>query len=553
MKVVIIGGVAAGPKVASKIRRLDANAEITVIEKGVFLSYAGCGLPYYISGVVDSQEELMETPVGTVRDTAFFKNVKNVNVLNKTEATAIDREAKTVDVVDSKGKKETLQYDKLVFATGAAPVKPPFPGINLNHIYTLHGVEDAEGIKTSVKDRKAKDTVIVGGGLIGVEMAEALSEMGCRVTIVELLPQILSMMDADMIVHVEKYLESKGIRILTKTKVLGFEGKDQVEQVNTDKQSIPADLVILGIGVKPNSQLAESAKLEIGESSGIKVNKYMQTSDPDIYALGDAVESIHQVSAKPCYVPLGSIANKHGRVAANHICGINDEFPPILGSFICKIFDYSVAATGLSEKSALENGFDIVTCHAPAPDKPHFMPTMKPILIKLIVDRKTRKIIGAQGFGLGDVDKRINTAAMAITAEMTVDKLANADLLYAPPFSPAMDNIITACNIVRNKLDGLVEGISVEETKKKMDANEDIIILDVRSPKELETMKIKGSINIPLGKLRNSLDKLDKNKEIITFCKISLRGYEAYRILKANGFKKIRVMDGGLLMWPYEK
>ena len=555
MKVIVIGGVAAGPKVAAKIIRNNPGAEVTIIEKGEFLSYAGCGLPYYISGEVENQKELMATPVGTVRDSVFFQNVKNIKVLNHTEATAIYPEKKTVAIRKEDGSEDTLNYDKLVLATGASPVKPPIPGIDLENIFTLHGVEDAEGIKSILSEHKALNAVIVGGGLIGVEMAEALTHCGCRVTIIEMQPHILTMLDPEMAVLVEKYFESHGVKILNQTKVMGFNGDDAVTSVETDKGTIEADLVLLAIGVRPNTELAKNAGLEIGETGALKVNPQMQTSDPDIFAGGDCVECINLITGKPCYIPLGSTANKQGRVAANNICGLKDEFPGVVGSGVCKIFDFTAARTGLSESAARDAGFDPVSCLAPAPDKAHFMDSAKPLLLKLIADRKSRRLLGVQAIGLGVADKRVDVAATAITAGMTVDQLANLDLSYAPPYAPAMDNILTAANILRNKIEGAMDGISAVEVKQKIDNGDKFILLDVRSPAELEAMKIDSAINIPLGKLRSSLDKLgdDKSVEIVAFCKISLRGYEAAIILKHAGFTNVRVMDGGILMWPYKK
>ncbi len=553
MKVVVIGGVAAGPKTASRIIRNNPDTEVTIIEKGEFLSYAGCGLPYYVSGEVKEQKELMSTPVGTVRDSVFFQNVKNVKVLNRTIATKIDKEKKVV-CVNSPNGEECIPYDKVVIATGSTPVKPPMQGIDLKNIFTLHGVEDAEGIKALLAEHTAKDAVIVGGGLIGVEMAEALTQTGCRVTIVELLPQILTMLDPEMAILVEKHFEAKGVKISTTTKVLSFDGNDKVETVMTDKGAIPADLVILAIGVTPNTQLAKDAGLEIGETRAIKVNDKMQTSDENIYAAGDCVECVNRITNKSCYVPLGSTANKQGRVAANNICGVRDSFPGVIGSSVCKVFDFNVARTGLGEKAAKDAGFDIEVALAPAPDKPHFMSTFKPLMLKLIADKKTRKVLGAQAVGMGVADKRMDIAATAISAGMTIDDVANLDLCYAPPYAPAMDNIITAANVLRNKLDGMMTGISSADVKAKLDNGDDFIFLDVRSPAELEQMKMACDFtHIPLGKVRTSLDSLDKNKEIIAFCKISLRGYEAALILNHAGFKDVKVMDGGILMWPYKK
>jgi len=552
-RTVVVGGVAAGPKVASRIVRLSPDADVTVVEKGKLMSYAGCGLPYYISGVVKEQKELMSTPVGTVRDPVFFQNVKNVKVLNHTEATQIDRKNKTLAIHDLRNAKQSsLEYDKLVLATGATPVVPPIPGVDLKNVFTLQGVHDAEAIHAALEQDKARDVVIVGGGLIGVEVTEALVKRGCRVTIVEMLPQILRILDREMVTLVEKHMESHGVKVLTNTKVEAIEGPDAVSSVKTSNGRLPADMVVLAIGVRPNVTLAESAGLKIGETGAIEVNESMQTSDPDIYAAGDCVQCVNQLTAKPCYVPLGSTANKQGRVVANNICGHKDSFPPILGSTVCKVFDFCVARTGLNEVDAQDCGYDVVTAHAPAPDKAHFMPQARLLIMKLIADRKSRKLIGAQSVGPGAGDKRIDVAAMAITAGMTVDQLANADLCYAPPYSPAMDNIITAANVTRNKIDGYMDGISNIEVHEMMQQKRDFVLLDVRSPQEYEQIRIPDSTLIPLGTLRKRLNELPKDKEIVAFCKISLRGYEAALTLRAAGFEKVRVMDGGIVMWPFE-
>jgi len=554
LRVVIVGGVATGPKAASKIIRLCPDAEVTIVEKGKLLSYAGCGLPYYVSGVVKEQKELMCTPVGTVRDSVFFQHVKNVTVLNQTEAVRIDREHKRVQVCDLvQGQKSWLDYDKLVLATGAAPVIPPIQGTDLGNVFTLQGVHDAEGIRALLAEGKARDAVIVGGGLIGVEITEALVQRGCRVTIVEMMSQTLRILDPETACLVEQHMESHGVKVLTNTKVEAIEGEGAVSAVHTSHGRITADMVVLAIGVRPNVTLAQDADLDIGVTGAIKVNQGMQTSDPDIYAAGDCVQCKDLLTGAPCYVPLGSTANKQGRVAAVNICGGNDSFPGVLGSTVCKVFDFCVARTGLNESVAREQGYDVVTVLAPAPDKAHFMPQAKLLILKLIADRKTRKLLGAQAIGPGAGDKRIDIAAMALTAGLTVDQLANADLCYAPPFAPAMDNIIAAANVVRNKMDGYMDGISPAAVYKMQQDKEDFVFLDVRSPKEYEQVHLPGSTLIPLGALRGRFDEIPKDKQIVTFCKISLRGYEAALILKAAGFENVLVMDGGVVMWPYEK
>jgi NADPH-dependent 2,4-dienoyl-CoA reductase/sulfur reductase-like enzyme/rhodanese-related sulfurtransferase len=464
----------------------------------------------------------------------------------------VDRNKKEVTVISKESKEEKkISYDKLVFATGAMPIVPPIPGKDLKNVFTLQNIEDSEGIKAALAEDKAKDVVIVGGGLIGLEMTEALVKKGCRVTIIEKLPQILSILDWEMAYHVTQYLETRGVKVKTATTLTAIKGNGKVESVVTDKGEIPCDFVIMSIGVRPNVRLAKEAGLEIGATGGIKVNNMMQTSDPDIFAAGDCVESVNLVTGEPCFIPLGSTANKQGRVAANNICGLKDVFPGVLGSTVCKLFNLNIGRTGLGEKQAKQAGFDAVTVLSPAPDKAHYYPEAKQIMMKLIIDKKTRKLLGLQTVGLGVVDKRIDVAATAITAKMTVDDIAHLDLCYAPPYAPAMDNIITASDIARNKIDGKFQSVTPMDVKERIDRGDDFVFLDVRSPVEYEEAHLDHTTLIPLGKLRSRLGELPKDKEIITFCKISLRGYEAALILQAAGFKNVKVMDGGLAMWPY--
>ncbi|UCD28024.1 MAG: FAD-dependent oxidoreductase [Planctomycetota bacterium] len=555
MKVVIIGGVVAGPKAASKIIRLMPESEVTIVEKNKLLSVAGCALPYYISGVVQNQIDLLSSPLGAVRDPVFFQQVKNVRAMNQTEALAIDPVNKTVRVRNCITNEESsLEYDKLMLATGSIPVTPAIPGANLDNIFTMHGLPSAEGIRMALAQGKARDVVIVGGGLLGVEITETIVEQGCRVTIVEKKPQILRLLDWEMAALVEQYLESKGVKIIAGTKVESFQGRDgKIDTVVTDQGPIPADMVIMAIGFRPNVKLAQAAGLELGSTGAIKVDKQMRTSDPNIYAAGDCVETVGMLTGRPRYMPYGSVANKQGRVAANSICGRHDEFPGVLGSAVWKVFNYCVARTGLIERDARELGYEVTTVLSPAPDRSHYMPTAKQIMLKIVVDTKTRKLLGIQAVGPGACDKRIDVAVMALIAGMTVDQIANADLCYAPPYAPAMDNIITAANIARNKLNGDMVGISPIEVHRMRQEKENFIFLDVRTPGEHEQVRLSDTLSIPFGSLRGRLNELPKDADIVTFCTSSLRGYEAGLVLRAAGFEKVRVMDGGINMWPYEK
>ncbi len=552
MKVIIIGGVAAGPKVASKVFRLMPNADITILDQGQVLSYAGCGLPYYISGVVRNQSQLISSPLGESRDPIFSHNLKNIHVLNQTEALEIDRTHKRIRIRQRYQDQDTwLDYNKLALATGAKPIVPDIEGIHLPNIFSLHGVSDAEGIRAALEKGKAHDVIILGGGLIGIEITEALVRKGCRVTIIESRQQILRVLDWEMARLVEKHLESQGVKVLTNTHVQAFQGEDKVRSVRTDQGILPADMVVMAVGVQPNITLAEKAGLKIGTTGAIAVNEYLQTSDPDIYAAGDCIESVDFITGKASYVPLGSNANRQGRIAAVNICGGTDTFPGVLRSIACKVLDYTIARSGLTETEARWEGLEVISALVPGPDKEPFVPSARLIFLKVIVDRPTRRLLGAQAIGPGNADKRIDLAAVAIYNRMTVDQLANMDLCYAPQYSLVMDNIITAANVARNKLDGQMVGISPMELYQKMQDGDHPVLLDVRTPLEFEQRHLPNSTHIPLGALREKMYELPTDKEIVTLCNYSLRGYEAQLILKAAGFQNVRVLDGGLEMWPY--
>jgi len=550
-RVIVIGGVAAGPKAASKIMRLRPDAHVTIVEMGRVLSYAGCGLPYYISGMVQDQRELISTPEGLLRGPDYFESIKNVHVLNRSEALRIDRQEHMVLVRDLiRGQERWLPYDKLVIATGALPIVPDVPGVHLRNVFTLHGLEHAEGIKAELAAGGAKDVTIVGGGLIGVEMTESLVAAGCRVTLVEMQPQLLpALLDYEMAELVRQHFESKGVRVMLNTRVTGYEGDGRVQRVLTDKTSLPTDMAIMGVGVRPNVRLAEAAALELGPTGAIKVDAQMRTSDPDIYAIGDCAESVHLVSGRPCYVPLGSTAAKQARVAAVALCGGQDAFPGVLGTTVCKVFDYTMARSGLTEAAARELGYQTVTCLVPAHDRAHFMPHAEMIILKLVGDARTRKLLGIQAVGRGEVAKRVDVAVAAMTAGLGLDAIANLDLCYAPSYADAMDNLHTACNVLRNKLDGHMLGITPAEVCRMLAAGEDVLLLDVRTHDEFEQARLEGSVHIPLSVLRARLGELPRDRCIITFSRVSLSAYEAAIILKAHGFPDVRVMDGGIIMW----
>lgn len=558
-KVLIIGGVACGPKAASRIKRLNPDTQVTILEKGELISYAGCGLPYYISGQVENDAALMATPTGVIRDPAFFKMVKDIEVKNHTLAESIDRENKIVKAVDlSTGKSLEYEYDTLVLSVGSQVKKPPFPGIDLTGVHFLQTVEDAKGIRNENGPLEGKNAVVVGAGLIGLEATESLKAKGMNITMIEMADQAMgNLFDHEMVFHLHNELRGNGVVLKTLETVREIKGNDlsAVTAVVTDKGEYPADLVLVAVGVNPNTELAKQAGLGIGETGAIRVDASLRTSDPNIYAGGDCVENVSIVTGKPIFAPMGSTANKHGRIIGDNICGIPSEFKGVCGTAICRIFNINVTRTGLTEKQAKEMGYDCITVLSPSPDKPHFLDQAKLIIIKLVVDKATHALLGAQIVGPGDVAKRMEIAVANISSGAKVTDIAQYDLAYAPPFSPAMDNIITAANIAENKLYDRGSSLSPLEVKAKIDNGDDFIFLDVRSPQEYEQMRIEDSRVklIPWGKLRNSLSELPKDKEIIAFCKISLRGYEAERILAGEGYENVKYMDGGVVCWPYKK
>lgn len=551
MSIVVIGANAAGAKAASKAKRINPTAEITLIDRGTFISYGACGIPYFVSDTVEDVKELMSTPVGVVRDHQFFRKVKGVTVKTATEVIAIDRAAKTVCMRDCQTSRETtLPYDRLVLATGSTPFIPQISNVKLANVLTVKSIEDAELLKSlAVPGTRA---CIVGGGLIGLETAEALRHKGLQVAVVEMRDQMLpGVLDWEMAALVERHLRQQGVTVMTGSAVTGLVGDAAVEAVQVGDVRIPADLVVLAPGVAPNVELASGAGLEIGPTGAIAVDTRQCTTDPDIYACGDCCETTHLLTGKKVFIPLGSTANKQGRVAGINAAGGEATFAGVIGTSILRVFAVNAGKTGLTEAEAKAHGFEVETVLSPSHDKAHFFPGAKPIILKLVAERGTGRILGLQAVGEGAVDKRLDAAATAITFGATAEQVAQLDLAYAPPYSAAMDNLIVAADILKNKLAGHARGITPREVKRKFDEGDDFILLDVRSPAEHNEVGIEGAKLIPLGMLREKLEELPRDKEIIAFCKISLRGYEAQKILDAAGFRNAKFMDGGILAWPF--
>lgn len=556
MKLVIIGGVAAGLKAASKARRCRPDAQITVVEKGSLVSYGACGLPYYVMGEVGEVGDLSRTSSGILRNPEYFRNVKNVNVLTHTLATSIDRQTKTVAIKNLEtGAESSLPYDKLVLATGALPVKPPIPGIGLANIFHFRHPDDAAAIVDGLKRGTFTKAAIIGAGLIGMEMAEALSVWGIDFTVIEMREHMLpAMLDGDLAEIAEIYLRKEAIDFSAAEKVVRFVGDSAVTAVETDKRTLDANLVIMAVGVYPNVELAKGAGLELGSTGAIAVDDRLRTSDPDIYAGGDCVESLNVVTGKKVFAPMGSTANKHGRIIGENVCGGNARFKGVATTSIVKVLDLNIGKSGLSEREAQAAGYNYVAVTTVGNDRPHYMKTAKPLTIRLLAEIDTRRVLGIQALGEGEVAKRVDVVASVLAHDGTIDELFDVDLAYAPPYSSPIDNVAVAANAVMNKLAGQFKGISPRLVKEKADSGQ-AVLLDVRTPAECRQIRLAHCPNVnyvPLEQLRSRLDGLDKKAATVAFCKIGLRGYEAAGILEAAGFEDVKVMEGGLVCWPFE-
>jgi len=557
-KIVVIGGSAAGPKAAARARRMDEEAEIIMFQKGSDLSMASCGFPYYIGGFFDERNKLLCTPTGVVRDPNFYWNAKGIVTKINTEVTSINRNEKTLEYKDlNSGECGVEHYDKLIIATGAKANMPPIPGSELDGITNLQTMQDADYLRKIRDNGKVKKAVVIGGGLIGIETMEALNLAGIELTLIELMPQLLSFLDWEMAKLVENYLKLKA-NVITKSGVSEFIGQNGslVGVKLTNGTEIPCELAVVAIGVTPNIKLAQDSGIEIGKLGGIVVNEFMETSSPGIYAVGDCCEIKNIITGKSVLAPYGDLANLEGRVAGENVVkGNSSVFPGTIQTGICKLFDYGIGMTGLSETAAQEWGVDYIKAVNASPDKPGFMEG-KLLVTKIIAERGTGRILGAQCLGPGDVSKQLAIWATAIRGNLTVDDLANNDLPYAPPFSLAIDHSIASAHILQNKIKGFFKGISSTEFKDKLSARDEMFILDVRGPDEYEQTRLGvGEILIPLGALRKRINELpeDKSMEIITYCKISLRGYEAAMFLQSLGYENVKVLEGGIMAWPFVK
>lgn len=553
-RVVIVGGVAAGMKTAARLRRLDAEAEIIVLERGPQLSYGACGFPYFISGEVKSMDSFDHTPQGALRDSNYFAAVKGIDARCGCNVQKIDRVQKCVHYME-KGELKQLSYDVLVLATGSTPVKLPLPNADAAGIHSFWFPWDVEAVDKEIAEGGVKDVVIIGAGFIGLELAEAFVRRGLHTSVLEqqdrLLPQLL---DEDMAALLLRDTKNPLLDIYLEERAGAFTVENgKVSGVQTDKRLIPAQLVIVAVGVRPNVELAREAGLVIGPSGCIAVNEYLQTSDDAIYAGGDCAENTHRVSGAKVFVPMGSTANKHGRVIADNICGARKQYPGVLGTAACRFFAQEAGATGLNERTARQAGIDFASVVVPGFDRLGYMPGVGRIVLKLLAKKSSGRVLGAQAVG-ASVAKRIDTLAAAISLGATLEDLSGLDLAYAPPFNTPIENIATAANVLQNKLDGQLRSINPVDFENER-TQENYLFVDVRTPSEVAAKRIAdipSRVNLPLDTLRTAdISKMDKEQKIVTACQIDLRGYEAEVILRARGFRDVYSLEGGMSGWPY--
>ena len=539
MKVIIIGGVAGGATTAARIRRVDESAEIILLEKGKYISYANCGLPYYIGGVIEEREKLfVQTPEA-------FSTRFRVDVRTENEVIFIDRKRKTVTVRQSSEDTYEESYDKLLISTGASPVRPPLPGIDLSGIFTLRNVADTDKIKAYIDSHAPRQAVVVGAGFIGLEMAENLHAQGAKVSIVEMGNQVMAPIDFSMASPVHQHLMDKGVNLYLEQAVASFERDGKGLKVTfKNGQSIAADIVILSIGVRPETNLARAAGLTIGLAGGIAVNDYLQTSDESIYAIGDAIEYRHPITGKPWLNYLAGPANRQGRIAADNILGAKIAYEGSIGTSIAKVFDMTVASTGLPGKRLRVEGIDYMSSTIHPSSHAGYYPDAMPMSIKITFDKQTGRLYGGQIVGYDGVDKRIDELALVIKHEGTIYDLMKVEQAYAPPFSSAKDPVALAGYVAEDIIIGKTNPIYWRELRDIEMENK--FLLDVRTPDEFTLGTLPGAVNIPLDELRDRLTELPKDRMIYTFCAVGLRGYLAYRILTQHGFEKVRNLSGGL-------
>lgn len=544
-KIIIVGGVAGGASTAARLRRLDENAEIIMFEKGEYISFANCGLPYYIGEIIKEREKLI---VQTVDE---MINKFNLDIRNLSEVVKIDKENNKITVKNLKNNEIYEEsYDTLVLSPGASPIKPNIRGIEeCENLYTLRNIPDTDKIKAYVDNKKPRKAIVIGGGFIGLEMAENLRERGLDITLVEAGNQVMAPLDIEMAAIVHDVLIDKDVKLILNDGVKEFKDKGKRVVLSSGKE-IETDLIILSIGVRPETSIVKEAGIELNERGGIIVDKHMKTSVDNIYALGDAVEIIDFVNKKPAMIPLAWPANRQGRIVADNICGRNSSYKGSLGSSVAKIFDYTVATTGNNEKTLKKLGIDYKAIHIHPGSHAGYYPGAFPISFKMLFNPKDGRILGAQGIGIDGVEKRIDIISTAIKGNLNVFDLQDIEPCYAPPYNSAKDPVNMLGYYASNIMEDLVDIIQWNKVDE-LDKNNSIIV-DVREEFELVTGTFENSINIPLGQLRDRLDEIPKNKNVYVTCQVGQRGYVASRILRSNGINAINI-DGGIKTYIYVK
>ncbi len=542
MKIIIVGGVAAGASAAARLRRLNEDAEIIVMERGEYISFANCGLPYYVGGVIEKRNRLL------VQTPKSMRSRFNLDVRINNEVVKISPAEKYIKVRDNNREENyTENYDYLVLCPGASPVIPAIPGIAKTNVFTVRSLPDSDIIKSYIENIKPGKAVVIGGGFIGLEMADMLNEAGVQVTLVESSSQVMGALDPEMAAIIHNHLVRQGINLHLETRVIGLEGQEQAELVTLDKcRSLETDMVVLGIGVKPENSLARDAGLALGSTGGILVNDYLQTSNPSIYAAGDAIQVKDYITKAETLLPMAGPANRQGWIVANNIAGRSIKYSGVQGTAIVKIMNLVAAVTGKNEKSLQQLGLDYRVCHIIPSSHATYYPGATDMTIKVLFDSVSGKIWGAQIIGIDGVDKRIDLLAAAIRAEMTVFDLQELELAYAPPFSSAKDPInmlgYAAANIVNQD----VEVIQWDKVRNKLEQG--AVLVDVRASSELKAGIVEGSVNIPVDELRQNLDRIPQDREVLVYCRSGLRSYVGCRILKQLGYKATNI-DGGYLMY----
>ncbi len=557
--IVVIGAVALGPKAACRAKRLDPSAKVTMIDRSDVISYGGCGIPYYVSGDVSDASELTATSFHMVRDVPFFKEVKGVDVMTRTEALAIDAKAKTVTVrrLDD-GREESLPYDKLVLATGAAPRRLNIPGDDLPGVHYVGSLKDAVGIKNGVTKGSVAKAVIVGAGFIGLEMAEALSDMwDVETTVVEIGPQVLPrMISPTLAAMAQRHMEDKGVVFRLGASVSGIEGEGKVERVVVGGETFEADMVILAAGVLPLSDLAEKAGLAVSPRGGVIVDAALRSSDPDIYAGGDCAVIRHLITGEPFYLPLGSMANRQGRIIGTNLAsesGDDVHFDGAVGSFAVKLFERTVAGAGLTLDSAKQAGFDAVSVFMTQMDRAHFYPTKELVALEMTFDRKTGKVLGVQGMGAaGDsLVGHMAASAVLMCKNGTVEDFCQLEYPYSPPYSAAMDVVNNLGNLADNVLRGLNEGVTPLAFMTMWENRENgaCLFLDCREPGDADKLVEAHPgqwNNVPQGKIIERIGEIPRDKPVVVVCNTGARSYEALLNLKSQGFTDVKSLHGGM-------